>query len=192
MRLSVYMRYIVLRTLTMLLISTGLTLIAPSKIHGCTPSVMPDLETASNNADVIFMGEVAAVDDSIFGAVFSLGNKNVLFDVTSTWKGAPESQIIVSVRNEVCGHPIHDFYKGEAFVVFADKGAFSSFDASAPSRTREAYKVAEDLAILGDGKPPIGQTDLRTLFYLQAYWSEVTVSAFLALAVFWLVRMRKM
>ena len=181
-----------LRTLTILLVLTGLILLAPSEIHGCTPLPIPDLETARNNADVIFMGKVAAVDESIFGAVFSLDNKNVLFDVTSAWKGSPKSQVIVSVLNEVCGHPIHNFDKDAPFVVFANDGAFGSLDASALSRTREAYEAAEDLGILGEGKPSIEQTNLRTVFYLQTYWSEVTVGAFLALGLFWLIRIRKM
>ncbi|HYP21037.1 MAG TPA: hypothetical protein VEY08_13265 [Chloroflexia bacterium] len=138
------------------------------------------------------MGKVVAIDSSPFAAIgariFDTGHQRVLFNVTSVWKGPATSQVIVSVANKVCSAIVHDFYKDEGFLIFANNGALGSLEAPTNSRTQELGKAAEDLQVLGQGKSPAEQAELATLFYLQSYWAEVVLGIVLMLALFGFVR----
>ncbi|MDQ3707229.1 MAG: hypothetical protein M3437_18785 [Chloroflexota bacterium] len=187
------MRNRVVCAMIALLLLTGLSQAAPStRAYACTPTFLPDLQTARNNADVIFAGKVVAVDSSPFAAINTLisgtGQQRVLFSITSVWKGPVRSQAIVSVANKVCGVSIHHFNKDEDFVVFANNGALSSLEASTNSRTSELGQAAEDLQVLGQGKSPAERAELETLFYVQSYWVEAALSILLMSAFFGIVR----
>jgi hypothetical protein len=185
----------VLRAITALLVLAGLTQTFPSKVYACLPVPRADLQTARNNADAVFIGKVVAIDDSPFAAIGAFfisntgaGHDRVLFNVTSVWKGSARSQAVVSVLSKVCGGSIHDFYKDESFLVFANNGATGNLEAS---DARELEKVAEDLGVLGESKPPMEQAELGTLFYFQSYWAEAGFGILLLVALFGLVRAKR-
>src|SRR5450759_815142 len=158
----------VLRAIIALLVLAGLIQAFPSKVYACLPVPRADLQTARNNADAVFIGKVVAIDDSPFAAIGAFfisnagaGYDRVLFNVTSVWKGSARSQAVVSVLSKVCGST-RNFYKDESFLVFANNGATGDLKAS---DARELEQVAEDLGVLGEGKPPMEQAELGTLFY---------------------------
>jgi hypothetical protein len=183
-----------LRAILALLVLAGLTQAFPPKVYACEPVPRTDLQTARNNAGAIFTGKVVAVDDSPFavlGAFFisttGAGYDRVLFNVTSVWKGSARSQAIVSVLSKVCGSTRH-VYKDESFLVFANNGATGDLKTS---DARELGQVAEDLGVLGEGKLPMEQAELGTLFYFQSYWAEAGVGILLLGVLFGLLRARR-
>jgi hypothetical protein len=186
------MRHRVLRATIALLVLASLSQAAPSRAYACTPLPLRDLQTARNNADAIFIGKVVAIDNSPFAAVDARisgsGHQRVLFNIASVWKGPTTSQAIVSIANKVCGASIHNFYKDDDFLIYANNGALGSLEAPTNSRTRELERAAEDLQVLGQGKSPAEQAELATLFYLQSYWAESVLSIFLMLAFIGYVR----
>jgi hypothetical protein len=167
---------------------------ATSTAYGCTPVARLDPQTARNNADVIFIGSVVAVDDSPFSklSTFAFGteSKRVLFDVTSVWKGPATSEAIVSVDYRICDITVLDFHEGEDFLVYADNGTLGSLEAPLFGRTSRFNEAAEDLEVLGKGNPATEQADLRPLFYFQTYWAESAFGLILMVIFFRFLKAR--
>lgn len=183
-----------LRAILALLVLAGLLQAFPSKVYACAPVPRADIQTARNNADAIFIGKIVAVDDSPFAVIGSFfisdtgaGYDRVLFNVTSVWKGSARSQAVVSVLSKVCGLT-RNFYKDESFLIFANNGAAGDLKTS---DARELEQVAEDLGVLGEGKPPMEQAELGSLFYFQSYWAEAGFGILLVVILFGLVRARR-
>jgi hypothetical protein len=164
-------------------------IVTPSPSYACLPAPLPDLQTRRDNADVIFMGKVVAADNSPFAAIYFAGRKRVLFTITSVWKGPLRTQAIVSAPSRVCDYTVNEFHKNEGFLVFANTGALGSLDAFS---TREIDGATEDIEVLGEGRTPIEQVEMETLFVIQSYWAEAALGAsLLGVFLMWVRAIRK-
>ena len=71
-----------------------------------------------NNQKLCFIGKV--VDDRVKRSIKGYQSKSVLFDVTNTWKGVEQSQMIITTGQGGgdCGY---DFKKGQEYLVYANE-----------------------------------------------------------------------
>ena len=192
----VAMRYSPLQVIVALLVLVGLSPAISTRADICIPAPLPDLQTAQHSADAIFIGKVAAVDDSPFATMgdgigrvlFDSEHKRVLLNVTSVWKGPVRSQAIITFSARGCARSLFDFHKDQTLLIFANNGALDSLEVPGNSRTRELERAAEDLPALGEGKAPTEKKELETLFYFQSYWSEAVLGVIFISALFWVVK----
>lgn len=88
--------------------------------------------------------------------------KSVLFEVTNTWKGVKQLQIIITTGQggSDCGF---DFEERHGYLVYANESTMFGAKLLVSiicDRTNELSSSQEDLAILGEGQHPIEEVDL--------------------------------
>lgn len=89
-------------------------------------------------------------------------SKSVLFEVTKTWKGVEQTQIIITtgLDDGDCGY---DFIKGNEYLVYAKESSMygaKSLVSILCDRTDVLSSSQKDLEILGQGQPPIEEVNL--------------------------------
>ena len=107
-------------------------------------------------ATAVFAGEVSAV-----AAPASAGTAapvRVTFNVTQSWKGAPQPTIVVGTPDSSASCGV-EFVKGERYLVYATESE-GQLQTNLCSRTALLSAAAEDLAALGAGQAPSGPTTL--------------------------------
>ena len=136
--------------------------IGPATSHACSCVEPPSVESELERSDAVFSGEVLEVkEQKDFGDFMK---KRVLFEVTDTWKGFSESQVIITTGSGGgdCGF---EFQVGHEYLVYAVESTMYSDESELVTiicdRTTELTSAQEDLAVLGEGKPPTEQVDLK-------------------------------
>jgi len=132
----------------------------PSNTSACSCAELPSVEEEFERSQAVFSGKVVDIREkrSIKGYI----TKSVLFEVTDTWKGVKQSQIIITTGQGGgdCGF---DFKEGQEYLVYANESTMYGAKALVSTlcnRTNEWSVLQEDLKILGEGQPPIEDVDL--------------------------------
>ncbi|MFE8698795.1 hypothetical protein ACFYKT_21150 [Cytobacillus sp. FJAT-53684] len=88
--------------------------------------------------------------------------KSVLFEVTNTWKGIQQSQVIITTGQGGgdCGI---DFKVGQDYLVYAHESTMYGENTLVTvicDRTNKLSSLQQDLEVLGEGEPPSEIVDL--------------------------------
>lgn len=150
----------------------------PSITNACSCAELPSVEEEFERSQAVFSGEVVDVREK--RSIKGYQTKSVLFEVTNTWKGVKQSQIIITTGQGVgdCGF---DFKEGQEYLVYANESTMygeKSLTSTICDRTNELNVLQEDLTILGEGKTPIEEVDLTgkyqgNQFYM---WGAVVIA----------------
>lgn len=132
----------------------------PSITRACSCAELPSVGEEFERSKSVFSGKVVDIREkrSLNGYI----SKSVLFEVANTWKGARQSQIII-ITGQGGGDCRFDFKEGEEYLVYANESTMygaKSLVSIICDRTNELSSSQEDLAILGEGQPPIEEVDL--------------------------------
>ncbi len=136
----------------------------PSVTSACSCVELPSVKEEMDRSKAVFSGKVVGIKEkrSLKGDT----STSVLFDVTKTWKGVRQSQIIINtgLSNADCGF---DFTEGQEYLVYAKESTMygaKSLVTTICDRTNGFDASKEDLKILGGGTPPTEKADLSGTF----------------------------
>lgn len=132
----------------------------PSVTSACSCVEAPSIEEEFEHSKAVFSGKVIDIKDEV--SLKGYKSKSVLFEVTNTWKGIEQSQIIITTGqgHGDCGY---DFSKGRDYLVYAKESIMyggKSLVSVMCDRTDILSSSQEDLEVLGEGKPPTEEVDL--------------------------------
>lgn len=101
-------------------------------------------------AGAVFTGEVLSITDLPIEDSDALRSKRVVFKVISRWKNAGRSEVTLDTGSgkDDCGL---EFKPGEIWVVYMNRSRI----ADKCTRTRLLEDAGEDIAQLGQGRPPL-------------------------------------
>jgi len=157
---GMFMRNKLLITAVLCMVFSLLSLsIGLSKSYACDCVKPPSVEDELERSQAVFSGKVLEVNEMNKGYM----KKRVLLEVTETWKGISESQVIITTGSGGgdCGY---EFQVGEEYLVYAHPSSMYGEQEELVSiicdRTTELSTAQEDLAVLGEGKAPTKQVDL--------------------------------
>jgi len=162
----------------------------PSVASACSCAELPTAAEELERSKAVFSGKVLDIKDkrSAQGYV----TKSVRFEVTKTWKGVEQSQIIITTGQGGgdCGF---NFTEGQEYLVYANDSDMYGAKALVTGicdRTNYLTALEDDLQILGAGKPPVEKVDLsREQSENQLYlWAAGLVAS--AIIVFLLLKLR--
>lgn len=135
--------------------------VGSSVSYACKCVELPSIEEEFEQSDAVFSGKVIAIKEGKENSTGSRSEK-ILFEVSSTWKGPKESQIILEFYESSCSII---FKKGKEYLVYASKNPEFKNKAVLTSqlcdRTVEVSKAKEDLTFLGNGDSPVKQVNLQ-------------------------------
>lgn len=158
----------------------------------CKCAELPSVEEEFERSQAVFSGKVVDIREkrSLKGNI----TKSVLFEVSKTWKGVKQSQIIITTGQGGgdCGF---DFKEGQDYLVYANESTMygaKSLVSVICNRTNELRSSQEDLKILGVGQPPIEEVDLTSMHEEnQLYIGVVVIVAIAVVLIFILIRRKK-
>ncbi|NEU31742.1 hypothetical protein GN156_13305 [bacterium LRH843] len=141
-----------------ILISILIVTSFPSMTSACS-CVESSVEEQFDRSTAVFSGKVIDIREK---KSKGRASKSVLFEVIETWKGVQQSQIIITtgLGGGDCGI---DFKEGEEYLVFASESTMYgtiSLVSIICDGTDNLSSSYDDLAILGEGQPPIEEVDL--------------------------------
>lgn len=163
----------------------------PTITSACSCAELPSVEEELERSQAVFSGKVLDVKEkqSLKGYI----TISVLFEVTNTWKGVKQSQIIITTGQGGgdCGF---DFKEGQEYLVYANESTMygeESLVSIICDRTNKLSVLQEDLKILGQGQPPIEEVDLTdkyegNQFY---FWGAVVVA--IGIVIVFVLKRRK-
>lgn len=132
----------------------------PSTSSACSCAEQQSVEEEFKQSKAVFSGEVLEVKEnrSTNGSM----SNSVLFEVSKTWKGVDETQIIITtgVGGGDCGI---EFNKGEEYLVYATESTMygeNTLVSTICDRTGELQSLQDDLTFLSEGKVPSQKVDL--------------------------------
>ena len=143
----------------------------PAATSACSCAELPTAEEEMERSDAIFSGKVMEIKEKKVNGYMT---KSVLFEVTDTWKGVDESQVIITTGQGGgdCGFR---FIEGQEYLVYAkesDMYRAKSLTTIMCDRTNTLRALQDDLKVLGAGENPTEKVDLSssnqnsTPFYL--------------------------
>ncbi|OMF38356.1 hypothetical protein BK133_02210 [Paenibacillus sp. FSL H8-0548] len=156
MKKGMHLILLVCLTVSMMII------LRPSHVYACSCAERLTVEAQLSRSDAVFAGRVLEVKNNrqSNGSM----TKSARFEVSQTWKGSDDSQIIVHTGQGGGDCGIH-FEEGQEYFVYAhpstmygDKELLVTIICD---RTAKLSEANEDLAILGEGKAPTNQVDLE-------------------------------
>nr|WP_249317010.1 hypothetical protein [Bacillus sp. FJAT-50079] len=126
----------------------------PSIINACSCAELPSVEEEFERSKAVFSGKVIDIREK--QSLDGYTSNSVQFEVTNTWKGVEQSQIIITtgLGGGDCGF---DFKEGKEYLVYAYESTMygeESLVSIICGRTNKLSSSQEDLALLGEGKPP--------------------------------------
>jgi len=163
----------------------------PSVTNACSIAELPSVEEQFKLSKAVFSGEVVDIKEK--KSLKGYTSKSVLFEVTNTWKGVEQSQIIITTGQGGgdCGY---NFIKGNEYLVYANESTMygaKSLVSTIGNRTDVLSSAQKDLEVLGEGQPPIEVVNLtgkhnRDLIYI---WATLGVA--ICIVVFFVLIRRK-
>lgn len=163
----------------------------PSITSACSCAELSSVEEEFELSKAVFSGKV--VDIKVRRSLKGYTTQSVLFEVTKTWKGVEQSQIRITTGQGGgdCGY---NFKKGNEYLVYAYESTMygaKSLVSTTCSRTDVLSSSQKDLAVLGEGQPPIEEVNLigkdnRNLIYI---WATLGVA--ICIVVFFILIRRK-
>lgn len=143
--------------LIMSMMIAGVTLLQPCIAFACSCAPSPSVAASLSSAAAVFSGKVTKVDAPQGQVISSADPVTVTFAVQKVWKGATESQLVVTTAldSASCGY---NFELGQEYLVYADQndGAGAALSVNLCSRTTILPQAQGDLAALGEGQTPSG------------------------------------
>lgn len=138
---------------------------APPATVACSCVEPQSTEAELVRSEAVFAGNVLVVKEhkSLSGYM----TKSVLFEVSQSWKGVAESQIIIKTGqgDGDCGY---SFQEGVEYLVYANSSSMYGDEDDLVtiicSRTKDFSTAQEDIAVLGQGDAPIKQVNLAGEF----------------------------
>lgn len=129
-----------------LAIAVGLPL-APRVARACSCTAPPPPEKALESAD-------AVIEARPFSMSSDTQRARYRFEVNRVWKGEipPRVEITTAVHSATCGR---SYQMGIQYVVYARRSDSGEWADYLCSRTRPSRSAAEDLQVLGAGRPPL-------------------------------------
>lgn len=163
----------------------------PSITSACKCAELPSVWEEFERSKAVFSGKVVDIREK--RSLNGYTSKSVLFAVINTWKGVKQSQIIITTGQGGgdCGY---DFKEGEEYLVYANESTMfgaKSLVSSICDRTNEFSSSQEDLAILGEGKPPIDKVDLTGKHEGNQLYIWVAVIVAIAVVLIFILKRRK-
>ena len=163
----------------------------PSITSACSCAYLPSVEEEFERSKAVFSGKVVDIKEkqSLKGYL----SKSVLFEVTNTWKGVEQSQIIITTGQGGgdCGY---NFIKGEEYLVYADESIMygaKSLVSVICDRTDMLSSSQEDLEVLGEGQLPIEEVNLSVKHNSNQLYIWATVAVTIGIVVFFILYKRK-
>lgn len=132
----------------------------PSITSACSCAELSSVEEAFERSAAVFSGKVLDIKKkkSLKGYTY----KSVLFEVTNTWKGVEQTQIII-ITGEGGGDCGFNFIEENEYLVYANESTMygaKSLVSSMCGRTNVLISSQNDLAVLGEGEVPIEEVNL--------------------------------
>ncbi|MFJ7666649.1 hypothetical protein ACIQXI_06045 [Lysinibacillus sp. NPDC097195] len=163
----------------------------PSITSACSCADLPSVEQEFERSIAVFSGKVIEIKEKRSLKGYTL--HSVLFEVTNTWKGVKQSQLILSTGqgDGDCGYP---FIKGQEYLVYADDSSVyggKSLVTVTCDRTNILSTSQEDLEILGAGQPPIEEVNLSSQYNRNQLYVWATSAIVIAMIVYFIVHKRK-
>ncbi|RDU37926.1 hypothetical protein DRW41_08945 [Neobacillus piezotolerans] len=135
--------------------------VGSSVSYACKCDGQPSVGDEFEKSAAVFTGKVIDIKEEKESGTDSR-TKKVLFEVSGTWKGLTESQVLLGYYQTSCSI---DFKKGKEYLVYAKENPDFKNKAVLTSevcnRTVEVGKAGEDLAFLGQGDSPVKQVNLQ-------------------------------
>lgn len=170
----VYSQSLRKKTLSWILILSSIIYLTfayiPSYASACSCAPPPDVKTALSNSDAVFSGKVISVNNKRTLKGYSV--RNVLFEISQTWKGVNESHITV-ITGQGGGDCGIDFIVGNDYLVYSresDMYGKKQLTTIMCDRTTELISANEDLSYLGKGESPTIKVDIN-----KENWSGTSV-----------------
>ncbi|MGE7944818.1 hypothetical protein ACQKNB_22425 [Lysinibacillus xylanilyticus] len=163
----------------------------PSITSACSCADLPSVEEEFERAKAVFSGKVVDIKEKL--SLKGYTTKSVLFEVTNTWKGVEQSQIIITTGQGGgdCGY---NFIKGEEYLVYANESIMyeaKSLVSTMCDRTGVLSSSQEDLEVLGEGQPPIEEVNLSGKHNRNHIYIWATVAVAIGIVVFFILNKRK-
>ena len=163
----------------------------PSITNACSCAELPSVEEELERSKAVFSGKVIDIREkrSLNGYI----SKLVFFEVTNTWKGVEQSEIIITTGQGGgdCGF---DFKVGQEYLVYANESTMygaKSLVSTICNRTNELSSLQEDLKILGEGQPPIDNVDLTGRHEGNQFYMWVTVVVVIGIVLIFILKRHK-
>lgn len=156
----------------------------PSITSACSCAELPSVEEEFERSKAVFSGKVVDINNkrSLIGSTTT----SVLFEVTNTWKGVKQSQIIIKTGQGGgdCGYT---FTKGKVYLVYAYESSMygaKSLVTIICDRTAVLSSSQEDLKVLGEGQPPMEEVNLSGKNNINQLYIWAAAAAAIGLIVF--------
>lgn len=163
----------------------------PSITSACSCAELPSVGEEFERAKAVFSGKV--IDIGEIRGLKGYTPKSVLFEVTNTWKGVDQSQIIITT-GQGSGDCGFDFKEGEEYLVYANESTMygaKSLVSIICDRTNELSSSQEDLAILGEGHPPTEEVDLTEKYEENQLYLYIWGAVIVAIAVVLIIILKR-
>jgi len=163
----------------------------PSITSACSCAKLPTVEDGFQHSKAVFSGKVIDIKDK--KTIQGYMSKSVLFEVSNTWKGVEQSQIMITTGQGGgdCGF---DFKEGKEYLVYANDSTMYGAESLVSiicDRTNELNSSKEDLGILGQGKPPIEKVDLSGKQNVNPIYIWVLVFIVIGIFLTWIIRKKQ-
>lgn len=165
----------------------------PINASACSCAEPFSVEKEFERSNAVFSGKVLEIREK--KGLKGYMTRSVLFEVTSTWKGIQQSQIIIAtgLGGGDCGI---DFKEEQEYLVYAYESTMygeKKLITTICDRTNKLSASQEDLIILGDGQSPNEIVDLTeehkgNQLYM---WGAIVAVIVIGLAVIIVLRRRK-
>lgn len=171
----------------------------PFDVKACSCTELPSIEEEFDRSQAVFSGKVIRISEN--ESMKDYKTKSVLFEVTNTWKGVKQSQIIIRTGQGGgdCGI---NFIEGVDYLVYAyesDMYGAKELVTNICDRTNKLSASQEDLQVLGKGTPPTEMVDLTHKVELtqntegnqNVIWDAVILTIGIGFILILLLRRRK-
>ena len=163
----------------------------PTNTSACSCAELPSVEEEFERSKAVFSGKV--VDIKVTKNVKGYASKSVLFEVTKTWKGVEQTQIIITTGQDDgdCGY---NFIKGNEYLVYANESRMygaKSLVSILCDRTDVLSSSQKDLEVLGQGLSPVEEVNLRGKHNRNQSYLWTTLGAGICIVVFFILIRRK-
>lgn len=160
-----YMKKFTVFLILFLLTSSSLLMLKPRVTFACSCVKEQPVQKEFSQSKAVFSGTVIDIKTTKF---LNPNYKKVLFEVSNTWKGISNSQVIIKTGqgDGDCGI---SFIKGQDYLVYARASKMygensQSLTTTICDSTKEFSLAQKDLTILGEGNKPTKNVNYKENF----------------------------
>ncbi|WLR42564.1 hypothetical protein LC087_18060 [Bacillus carboniphilus] len=163
----------------------------PVVSNACSCVESQGVEESLEQSDALFSGKVVDIKEK--QGVNKFPSKSVLLEVSNTWKGVNQSQIIITtgLSDSDCGF---NFKVGQEYLVYAhesDMYGEKTLITTSCNRTNDLNSSQEDLKILSKGQEPKEEVDLTDEFEGYQYYLWILFGGIFVIILFFIWKRRK-